>query len=198
MEVNFGKYSDGLVPVVVQDVETLQVLMLGFMNREAFEETRRTGKAVFYSRSRQKLWVKGETSGSFLLVREILIDCDSDTILLKVKSLGNVCHTGAETCFNEKSDLRKVLFELENLIRERREQMPSGSYTTKLFSGGINKIAQKFGEEAVELIIEAKDEDIERFKAEAADLVYHFLVLLAAKEVSLADVLQVLKERKRQ
>lgn len=234
-EINFEKYADGLVPVVVQDAETRVVLMLGFMNREALEVTKKTGKATFYSRSRQKLWTKGETSGNFLIVKDVLIDCDADTILLKVQPVGKVCHTGADTCFNEQNlvsetseqdstsnldkqssseisdfnekntaetsdergfaDSEKFLFELEKIIKSRKGADPDVSYTAKLFSKGIDKIAQKLGEEAVELVIEAKNQDAKSFKAEAADLLYHFLVLLAAKEIQLSEILEVLKSR---
>lgn len=195
MKIDFAKYPDGLVPVIVQDADSFVVLMLGFMNQEALEETKRTGKAVFYSRSRKKLWMKGETSGNFLLVREILVDCDADTILLKVKPVGYVCHIGADTCFNELNRGLK-LSELESIVKDRKEKMPEGSYTAKLFSKGINRIAQKLGEEAVELIIEAKDEDKERLKEEAADLLYHLVVLLVAKDITFSEVLQVLEKRR--
>ncbi len=199
MQVDFEKYPDRLVPTIVQDAETGRVLMLGFMNEEALEITRRTGKATFYSRSRQKIWTKGETSGNFLSVREILIDCDADTILLKVEPKGKVCHTGADTCFKEENfkSSKAFLQELENIIESRKKSSPEKSYTAKLFSKGINKIAQKLGEEAIELIIESKNDDPELFKAEAADLLYHFLVLLSAKNTRLSDVLQVLENRSR-
>lgn len=197
MKIDFEKYADGSAPAIVQDAGTGRVLMLGFMNREAFESTQTTGKATFFSRSRQKLWTKGETSGNFLDVREILIDCDADTILIKATPIGAVCHTGADTCFAEKNESANFLFELEKIIGERKSDDPETSYTAKLFSKGINKIAQKVGEEAVELVIEAKDDDPDLFKAEAADLLYHLLVLLAAKDVSLREVLEVLEKRKR-
>lgn len=197
MKVDFEKYADGLVPAIVQDAETREVLMLGFMNSEAFERTRISRKATFFSRSRQKLWTKGETSGNFLDVKEILIDCDADTILIKANPAGVVCHTGADTCFAEKNESGNFLFDLEKVIVNRRENHDENSYTSKLFRKGINKIAQKVGEEAVELVIEAKDDNADLFNEEAADLLYHFLVLLAAKGVSLADVLEVLKIRRR-
>lgn len=197
MKIDFEKYADNLVPAIVQDAATLKVLMLGFMNAEAFEITRESGKATFFSRSRQKLWTKGETSGNFLNVKEISIDCDADTILIKATPSGAVCHTGADTCFNEKNEAGDFLFELEKIINDRKGKAPESSYTAKLFSRGINKIAQKVGEEAVELVIEAKDENDELFKAEAADLLYHFLVLLGAKNVQLRSVLEVLKERRK-
>ena len=197
MEINYEKYADGLVPAIVQDAKTNRVLMLGFMNAEAFEKTEKTGKATFYSRVRQTLWTKGETSGNFLRVREILLDCDADTILIKANPAGAICHTGADTCFSEKNESENFLFELEKTIRDRKTNPSDGSYTTQLFRKGINKIAQKVGEEAVELVIEAKDDDNELFKNEAADLLYHLLVLFAEKEVELKDVLETLEKRKR-
>ncbi|MBA2736665.1 MAG: bifunctional phosphoribosyl-AMP cyclohydrolase/phosphoribosyl-ATP diphosphatase HisIE [Pyrinomonadaceae bacterium] len=205
MKIDFEKYADGLVPAIVQDFETDKVLMLGFMSAEAFELTENTEKVTFFSRSRHKLWTKGETSGNFLDVKEILIDCDKDTILIKANPAGAVCHTGADTCFEEENfpakaqngDESSFLFELEKVIQSRKENPSENSYTSKLFAKGINKIAQKVGEEAVELIIEAKDDNAELFKAEASDLLYHFLVLLAEKNISLADVLETLKQRKR-
>jgi phosphoribosyl-AMP cyclohydrolase / phosphoribosyl-ATP pyrophosphohydrolase len=204
MKINFEKYADGLAPAIVQDAETGKVLMLGFMNAEAFAQTQTTGKATFFSRSRKQLWTKGETSGNFLAVREILIDCDADTILIKAAPSGAVCHTGADTCFDEKnftaetpSGKEDFLFELEKIILERRENPNNDSYTSKLFAKGLNKIAQKVGEEAVELVIEAKDDDAELFKAEAADLLYHLLVLFAEKKIALADVLEALQQRRR-
>jgi phosphoribosyl-ATP pyrophosphohydrolase/phosphoribosyl-AMP cyclohydrolase len=197
MKINFEKYADGLVPAIVQDAETSKVLMLGFMNAEAFDETQKSGRATFYSRSRQMLWTKGETSGNFLRVRELLLDCDADTLLVKANPAGAVCHTGADTCFDEKNESENFLFELEKTIRDRKTNPSDVSYTTKLFQKGINKIAQKVGEEAVELIIEAKDDNAESFKNEAADLFYHLLVLFAEKEVELKDILETLKKRKR-
>jgi phosphoribosyl-ATP pyrophosphohydrolase/phosphoribosyl-AMP cyclohydrolase len=197
MKINFEKYADGLVPAIVQDAKTQKVLMLGFMNRAAFEQTETTRKAVFFSRSRQKLWTKGETSGNFLDVKEILLDCDADTILIKARPSGAVCHTGTDTCFNEKNETENFLSELEEKIQARKLEPKENSYTSKLFAKGINKIAQKVGEEAVELIIEAKDNNEESFKNEAADLLYHLLVLFAEKEVELKDVLETLKKRKR-
>ncbi len=206
MKIDYEKYEDGLAPAIVQDAATGKVLMLGFMNAEAFEQTQNSGKATFYSRSRQKLWTKGETSGNFLFVEEILIDCDADTILIKAKPAGAICHTGADTCFAEENltaekqssaENADFLFELEKTIQNRRDNPSEDSYTAKLFAKGINKIAQKVGEEAVELVIEAKDENNELFKNEAADLLYHLLVLLAAKNVELNDVLETLRARKR-
>ena len=208
MEIDFEKYADGLVPTIAQDFKTGKILMLGFMNREAFELTERTRKVTFFSRSRRKIWTKGETSGNFLTVEKIFIDCDKDTILIKANPAGATCHTGADTCFGEENfpankqkreenEIENYLFELEKVIRNRKENPSENSYTSELFAKGINKIAQKFGEEAVELIIEAKDDDAELFKAEAADMLYHFLVLLVEKNISLADVLNVLERRKR-
>lgn len=208
MKIDYEKYADGLVPAIVQDYETNAVLMLGFMNRESFELTETTRKVTFFSRSRQKLWTKGETSENFLNVKEILIDCDADTILIKANPAGTACHTGADTCFNEKNVSAKTqkreeakaeifLFELEKVIADRKNNPSENSYTSKLFAKGINKIAQKVGEEAVELVIEAKDNNAELFKAEAADLLYHFLVLLVEKNISLEDVTETLKQRKR-
>jgi len=197
MKINFEKYADGLVPAIVQDAETQKVLMLGFMNAEALEETRQSGKVTFYSRSRQTLWTKGETSGNFLLLQNVSLDCDSDTLLIKANPAGTICHTGADTCFDEKNESENFLFELEKTIRDRKANPSDVSYTTKLFRKGINKIAQKVGEEAIELVIEAKDDNEELFKNEAADLLYHLLVLFAEKGVELKDVLETLKKRKR-
>lgn len=186
-----------MVPVIVQDAETQKVLMLGYMNRQAFEKTRDTNLVTFYSRSRQTLWTKGETSGNFLRVREISVDCDEDTILIKANPVGAVCHTGADTCFNETNEAENFLFALEKVIRERKLEPREDSYTSRLFAKGLNKIAQKVGEEAVELIIEAKDGDDELFKNEAADLFYHLLVLFAEKNVDLKEILETLKGRKK-
>lgn len=197
MNINFDKYADGLVPAIVQDEATRVVLMLGFMNREAFEMTKTDGRVTFFSRSREQLWTKGETSGNFLDVVEILADCDADTILIKAKPHGPVCHTGASTCFEETNEHADYLSALEAVIKDRKANPESGSYTSKLFAKGINKIAQKVGEEAVELVIEAKDDDEELFRNEAADLLYHLLVLLAAKNVALGDVLATLKSRRK-
>ena len=196
MIVDFSKQG-GLVPVVIQDIETFKVLMLGFMNEEALEKTTNEKIVTFFSRSKNRLWTKGETSGNFLYVKEILTDCDNDTILIKVTPHGEVCHTGADTCFNEKN-VGKALFlnYLQNdVIRERKENPKEESYTSNLFKKGVNKIAQKVGEEAVELVIEAKDNDDDLFKNEAADLVYHFLILLEEKNINLDDVIDILKQR---
>ncbi len=188
---------NGLVPCIVQDAETNKVLMLAFMNEEAFQKTNQEKRAVFYSRSRQRLWTKGETSGNNLDVVDLIGDCDQDTMLLKVKPAGPVCHTGKDTCFGEKN--RSTGFEfLEEVIAERKKNPKAGSYTNQLLSGGINKIAQKVGEEAVELVIESKDDDKGKFLNEAADLMYHFIVLLNAKNCSLDEVSGVLRARHNQ
>ncbi len=197
MKIDFEKSPDGLVPAIVQDAETQKVLMLGYMNRESFDKTNETGKVTFFSRSRQTIWVKGETSGNFLDVKEILIDCDDDTIVIKENPAGAVCNTGADTCFGEEYAREDFLFELEKVIQARKTNPNENSYTSKLFQKGLNKIAQKVGEEAVELIIEAKDENSELFKAEAADLLYHFLILLSAKNLELSDIVNTLKQRRR-
>jgi phosphoribosyl-AMP cyclohydrolase / phosphoribosyl-ATP pyrophosphohydrolase len=191
--LNFSKL-DGLVPCVVQDAATLRVLMLGFMNEEAYTKTVADKRVTFFSRAKQRLWTKGETSGNFLEVAEILLDCDQDTILIKANPVGPVCHTGADTCFNE-ANSDWTLESLESLIVQRKKNPQPGSYTNSLFEKGINKIAQKVGEEAVELVIESKDDNKDLFLGEAADLMYHYLVLLTAKGFTLQDVLQVLKER---
>ena len=197
MKIDFAKYPDGLVPTIIQDFYTRKVLMLGFMNTESLRQTQETQQVTFFSRSRQTLWTKGETSGNFLHLKEILVDCDNDTILIKAIPSGAVCHTGAETCFEEKNETDNFLFELEKIIKLRQLEPSENSYTSKLFAKGLNKIAQKVGEEAVELVIEAKDDNADLFKNEAADLLYHLLVLLAAKDVNLQEVIETLKERKR-
>lgn len=194
MKLNFSKYNDGLVPVIIQDATTQKVLMLGFMNDEAFAKTQSESKVTFFSRSKQRLWTKGETSGNFLLVKEILTDCDNDTILIKAKPTGPVCHTGADTCFNEINPAF-TLQKLEDIITDRKNNPSDNSYTSSLFKKGINKVAQKVGEEAIEMVIESKDENKEKFLNESADLLYHYLVLLQAKKHSLNDVIKVLAER---
>jgi len=196
MDLQFEKYSDGLIPVIVQDFRSNTVLMLGFMNAEALEKTRELGKLTFFSRSKQRLWTKGETSGNFLLLKEILVDCDNDTLLIKAEPVGPVCHTGADTCFNEKNEL-DFLNELTNIIKNRFENRSERSYTSGLFDKGINKVAQKVGEEAVELVIEAKDNNDDLFLNEAADLLFHYMILLQAKGFTLDDVKKVLAERHR-
>jgi phosphoribosyl-AMP cyclohydrolase / phosphoribosyl-ATP pyrophosphohydrolase len=197
MKVDFNKYPDGLVPTIIQDFSTKKVLMLGFMNAESLAKTQETKRVTFFSRSRQTLWTKGETSGNFLHVKEISVDCDKDTILIKAIPSGVVCHTGADTCFDEKNETDNFLFELEKTIKLRKFEPSESSYTSKLFAKGINKIAQKVGEEAIELVIESKDDNDDLFKNEAADLLYHLLILLAAKDVDLQEVIEVLKERRK-
>lgn len=195
MIIDFNK-SNGLVPVIIQDNRTLQVLMLGYMNEEAFQKTKQEGRVTFFSRSKNRLWTKGEESGNFLAVQDISIDCDQDTILIKVIPENVVCHTGSFSCFGEK-DSKGFLYELEETISKRIDNKINESYTYSLYQRGINKVAQKVGEEAVELVIEAKDNNADLFKNEAADLLYHFLILLKAKEFSLADIEKVLEDRNR-
>jgi phosphoribosyl-AMP cyclohydrolase / phosphoribosyl-ATP pyrophosphohydrolase len=197
MKIKFEKYADGLVPAVIQDAGTGKVLMLGFMNAAAFDETSRAGRVTFFSRSRSRLWTKGEESGNYLFVKKILLDCDQDSLLIKVKPAGPVCHTGADTCWNENHTPVDFLQQLEEIIATRKNDPAESSYTSSLFNKGINKIAQKLGEEAVELVIEAKDDNAELFKAEAADLLFHYLVLLQAKGFRLADVTALLADRHR-
>jgi phosphoribosyl-ATP pyrophosphohydrolase/phosphoribosyl-AMP cyclohydrolase len=195
VNIDFKK-GNGLVPVIIQDNTTMQVLMLGFMNKEALSKTEQEGRVTFFSRSRNKLWTKGETSGNYLYVKEIRADCDSDSILILADPAGPVCHTGSFSCFGEET-ARGFLYKLEEIISQRIDDDTEGSYTNKLFRKGINKIAQKVGEEAVELVIEAKDNNDDLFKNEAADLLYHLLILLKAKSVSLTDIEKVLCERHR-
>ncbi|SDR11897.1 phosphoribosyl-ATP pyrophosphatase /phosphoribosyl-AMP cyclohydrolase [Chryseobacterium soldanellicola] len=193
MKIDFNK-TNGLVPVIIQDNRTLQVLMLGYMNEEAFEKTKKEGIVTFFSRSKNRLWTKGEESGNFLSVKNITIDCDNDTILIKAIPKNVVCHTGSFSCFGEK-DSKGFLYELEEKISQRIDNKVNISYTYSLYQKGINKVAQKVGEEAVELVIEAKDNNDELFKNEAADLLYHFLILLKAKGFSLEDVEKALETR---
>ncbi|MDR0332595.1 MAG: bifunctional phosphoribosyl-AMP cyclohydrolase/phosphoribosyl-ATP diphosphatase HisIE [Dysgonamonadaceae bacterium] len=195
MNINFEK-TGGLVPVIIQNTNTLQVLMLGYMNEEALQKTKSEGKVTFFSRSQNRLWTKGETSGNFLIVSEILQDCDNDTILIKAIPQGATCHTGATSCFHEET-AKGFLYELEKVIEQRITEKSESSYTSKLFNRGINKVAQKVGEEAIELVIESKDNNIDLFKDEAADLLYHFLILLKTKELKLEDIERVLVERQR-
>jgi len=195
-KIDFKKYTDGLVPAIIQDAVTAKVLMLGFMNEDAVNKTQELKKVTFFSRSRNRLWTKGEESGNFLLVDDIKVDCDNDTLLVKATPLGPVCHTGADTCWNEKNTGNHFLFELEDIIRDRKHNPVDTSYTSSLFAKGINKIAQKVGEEAVELVIEAKDNNEESFKNEAADLLFHYLILLRAKGFELNDISKVLEERR--
>lgn len=193
--IDFKKYSDGLVPAVVQDYSTQKVLMLGFMNEEALKKTQETGLVTFYSRSKKRLWTKGEESGNHLLLKQILVDCDKDSLLVKVSPKGPVCHTGADTCWSEKNHKEDFLYYLEHIIELRKNGTEEKSYVRQLFGKGINKIAQKVGEEAVELVIEAKDVNRELFLNEAADLLFHYIVLLQAKDCSLDDVINVLQQR---
>ena len=194
--INFTK-SNGLVPCVVQDNVTHKVLMLGFMNEEALQKTIQHKRVTFYSRSKQRLWTKGETSGNYLVLVSITMDCDQDTLLIKVHPQGATCHTGSDTCFGEVNEDYGLSF-LETTIQERKQNPKEGSYTTGLFNAGINKVAQKVGEEAIELVIEAKDNNKALFLNEAADLMYHYLVLLSAKGHKLTDVVSVLKTRHQQ
>jgi phosphoribosyl-ATP pyrophosphohydrolase/phosphoribosyl-AMP cyclohydrolase len=195
MNIDFKKYSDGLVPAIVQDYTTSKVLMLGFMNEEALHKTEETGKVTFYSRSKNRLWTKGEESGNFLELKSMAVDCDNDTLLIKAHPLGPVCHTGADTCWSEKNHSDNFLLYLEEIIALRRKASVDESYVAKLFAKGMNKIAQKVGEEAVELVIEAKDNNEELFLNEAADLMFHYLVLLNAKGYKLQDVISILQKR---
>lgn len=192
-KIDFSKL-DGLVPCVIQDAVTNRVLMVGFMNEEAYEKTMIEKKVTFFSRTKNRLWTKGETTGHFLELVDVLIDCDQDTLLIKANPVGPTCHTGADTCFNE-DNKQWTLEALERLVQDRKNNPKKGSYTNSLLDSGINKVAQKVGEEAVELIIEAKDDNKDLFLGEAADLMYHYLVLLTAKGFSLQDVLAILKER---
>lgn len=195
MKIDFSKSPDGLVPAIIQDSVTHKVLMLGYMNEESLQHTQEEGKVVFYSRSKKRLWMKGEESGHFLMVEKIKADCDADTLLIMARPTGPVCHTGADTCFNERNMNDNFLITLENVIIDRKVNPRENSYTTELFEKGINRVAQKVGEEAVELVIESKDRNEELFLNEAADLLYHYLVLLVAKGYVLEDVISTLKKR---
>jgi phosphoribosyl-ATP pyrophosphohydrolase/phosphoribosyl-AMP cyclohydrolase len=195
MKIDFEK-NNGLVPVVVQDYQTGKVLMLGYMNQLAFEKTQSEGIVTFFSRSKQRLWTKGETSGNFLRVKKILLDCDEDTLLIQADPVGPVCHTGADTCFQEiNAGKAGFLNYLKEIIRNRKLNPDEKSYTSSLFQKGVNKVAQKVGEEAVELVIEAMDSNDELFKGEAADLLFHYLVLLEQKNIDLDEVIEVLQQR---
>jgi len=193
MIINFNK-SNGLVPVIIQDDRTLQVLMLGYMNEEAFEKTKKEGIVTFFSRSKNRLWTKGEESGNFLTVKSIDVDCDQDTILIKAIPENVVCHTGSFSCFGNKNS-KGFLYELEAKISQRIDEKIEDSYTYSLFQRGINKVTQKVGEEAVELVIEAKDNNDDLFKNEAADLLYHYLILLKAKNMNLENIEKILLKR---
>lgn len=197
MNIDFQKGS-GLVPVIIQDAVTRNVLMLGYMNEEAYTKTKAEGKVTFFSRTKNRLWTKGETTGNFLNVVEIKLDCDQDTLLIKVTPDGPTCHTGTDTCWSESNHGRTFFIEkLASVIKDRRNNPTDVSYTASLFKKGINKIAQKVGEEAVEIVIEAKDNNDDLFKGEAADLLYHYLILLEAKNIPLDDVIKVLESRQK-
>ena len=191
------KKMDGLVPAIIQDSKSQKVLMLGFMNEEAYKKTVETGKVTFFSRTRNTLWTKGETSGNFLNVVDIKLDCDKDTLLIQVNPVGPVCHTGADTCWNEKNEVNPLLFltYLQDFIEKRHEEMPEGSYTTSLFKDGINRMAQKVGEEALEAVIEATTGTNERLVYEGSDFLYHLIVLLTAKGLRIEDLAKELQVR---
>ncbi len=195
MKIDYNKYTDGLVPAIIQDDRTGKVLMLGFMNEAAVAKTQELQKVTFFSRSKNRLWTKGEESGNYLLLKDIKSDCDNDSLLIKAIPQGPTCHTGADTCWGETNIPNSFLLELETVIRDRKNNPTEASYTSSLFAKGINKIAQKVGEEAVEIVIEAKDDNKDLFLGEAADLLFHYLILLQAKGFVLNDVEAVLKER---
>ena len=196
MNIDFEK-TDGLVPAIIQDNTTRNVLMLGYMNREAYEKTMATGKVTFWSRSRNCLWTKGETSGNFLNLVDIKVDCDNDTLLVRVNPTGPACHLGTDTCWGETNDANPLLFltELQDFINKRHEEMPEGSYTTSLFKDGLNRMAQKVGEEALEAVIEATNGTNDRLIYEASDMFYHLIVLLTRKGLRIEDIAKELKER---
>ncbi|MBC9797668.1 bifunctional phosphoribosyl-AMP cyclohydrolase/phosphoribosyl-ATP diphosphatase HisIE [Sinomicrobium weinanense] len=195
MEIDFNK-GGGLVPAVIQDAETRAVLMLGYMNEEAWKKTLETGKVTFFSRSKQRLWTKGEESGNFLYLEDMKVDCDRDTLLVRARPQGPTCHTGTDTCWKEENTSHfGFLSVLEDVISDRRANTSSKSYVSSLFNAGMNKIAQKVGEEAVEVVIEAKDDNEDLFLNESADLLFHYLILLQAKGYTLADVEKILRER---
>lgn len=193
MNIDFKK-GNGLIPVVIQDATRLQVLMLGFMNEEAYQKTIDEQRVTFFSRTKNRLWTKGETSGNFLFVKEIHLDCDNDTLLILVNPVGSTCHTGSKSCFKN-DDSKGFLYQLEKTINDKIDSNDENSYTNQLYQKGINKVAQKVGEEAVELVIEAKDDNLDLFKGEAADLLYHFLILLKSKKVSLEAIEKILMKR---
>lgn len=200
MDMNFDKMQ-GLIPAIIQDAETRQVLMLGYMNKEAYDITMQTGKVTFWSRSRQTIWTKGETSGNYLNVVDIKNDCDQDTLLIRVHPTGPVCHTGTDTCWGEKNEVltdnNPLLFlsELQDFIEERHRQMPEGSYTTSLFKDGLNRMAQKVGEEALELVIEAVNGSNERMVYEGSDMLYHLIVLMTSKGMRIEQLAEELMQR---
>jgi phosphoribosyl-ATP pyrophosphohydrolase/phosphoribosyl-AMP cyclohydrolase len=197
MNINFTKYADGLVPAIVQDASTKKVLMLGFMNQAAVDATISLEKVTFFSRSKNRLWTKGEESGHHLNYLSMALDCDQDSLLIQANPVGPVCHTGADTCWGTENSVEShdFLVQLEHVIEQRKSADPDSSYVASLFSKGINKLAQKVGEEAVELVIEAKDQNNELFLEESADLLFHYLMLLQAKGYKLADVVKILKMR---
>jgi len=195
LNIDFTKFPDGLVPAIIQDQHTSKVLMLGYMNKESFDATMDSSRITFYSRSKQRLWTKGEESGNFLELKSVSLDCDQDALLFKVNPLGPVCHTGADTCWDEKNHSDDFLEYLEDIIELRKNGTDENSYVKSLLARGINKVAQKVGEEAVELVIEAKDQDNDKFINEAADLMFHYLLLLNTKGFSLQDVKDTLKKR---
>lgn len=199
---DFSKSQDGLLPAIIQDAATDKVLMLGYMNAEALQKTQDEGMVTFYSRSKNRLWTKGETSNNFLFVQDILVDCDADTILVKASPAGPTCHTGSDTCFGEEKAQETKIGEAaflnylqKEVIRDRKLNPTEKSYTSSLFALGVNKIAQKVGEEAVEVVIEAKDNDDDLFKNEVSDLLFHLLILLEQKNIDLDDVISVLRSR---
>ena len=194
MKIDFSKTTDGLVPVIVQEYNTLKVLMLGYMNQAAYEKTQKENRVTFFSRSKNRLWTKGETSGNYLNVKNIQLDCDNDTLLIQAAPNGPTCHTGATTCFKDETP-KGFVYTLQSTIASRIDNNERDSYTNQLYQKGINKVAQKVGEEAVELVIEAKDNNLDLFKNEAADLLYHYLILLKTKGLKLEDIEKVLKER---
>ena len=194
MKIDFSKNTDGLVPVIVQEFNTLKVLMLGYMNQAAYEKTQKENRVTFFSRSKNRLWTKGETSGNYLNVKNIQLDCDNDTLLIQADPNGPTCHTGATTCFKDETP-KGFIYTLQSTIASRIDNNERDSYTNQLYQKGINKVAQKVGEEAVELVIEAKDNNLDLFKNEAADLLYHYLILLKTKGLKLEDIEKVLKER---
>ncbi len=193
MNIDFNK-GDGLVPAIIQDAQTMQVLMLGYMNREAFDKTRESGNVTFFSRSKNRLWMKGESSGNTLTLVDLKLDCDNDTLLIYAIPKGPTCHTGSTSCFKDET-AKGFVYQLEKTINDRIDSNDPNSYTNDLYQQGINKVAQKVGEEAVELVIEAKDSNDDLFKNEAADLIYHFLILLKKKNMSFTQIEEVLKSR---
>ncbi len=197
MKIDYNKYADGLVPTVIQDSSTRKVLMVGFMNNEALEKTKKSGLATFFSRTHKKLWTKGETSGNYLHIDKILVDCDDDTILIQATPAGPTCHTGTDTCFDEINEGDNFLHSLERIVTDRKVNPIEESHTSKLFKQGANQIVKKLGEETVELIIEALNDNDELFKEEAADLLYYFVVLASEKGIRLDEILTVLRNRNR-